>query len=277
MDVLQFALLGLGVGAAYVLIGQGIVLIYRGSGVLNFAQGGLAMVTAEIFYALPRGDGMPTPVALLIALGAAGLLGAIMGYVTTRLLATASALARLIGTLGFLAVAQGTASVLWAHDDRAVNGLFPTWTIHLGNGIAITADRLCAAALGLLLTASLWWVYQRTRYGLATSAVAENQQAAEMLGWSPTVIGTANWVIGSVLAGAAGIVLLPVAGLSSSILILTVIPGLAAALVGQFSSFWLTLAGGMAIGVIQSEMARFVQAQGWADAVPFLIIIALVV
>jgi ABC-type branched-subunit amino acid transport system ATPase component/branched-subunit amino acid ABC-type transport system permease component len=277
MDMVQFALLGLGVGTAYVLIGQGIVLIYRGSGVLNFAQGALAMVTAEIFYALPRGHGMPTPVALLIALGSAGLLGAMMGYVTVRLLATASALARLIGTLGFLAIAQGTASVLWANDNRAVNGLFPTWLIHLGSGIAITADRLCAAGLGLLLTAVLWWVYQRTRYGLATSAVAENQQAAELLGWSPTVVGTANWAIGSVLAGVAGIVLSPIAGLSSGILVLTVIPGLAAALVGQFSSFWLTLAGGMGIGVIQSEMARFVQAQGWADAVPFLIIIALVV
>ena len=277
MEVLQFALLGLGVGATYVLIGQGIVLIYRGSGVLNFAQGGIAMVTAEVFYALRDGDGLPPAAALFLALALAALLGAVMGFIVVRLLATASALARLIATLGFLATAQGVAAVAWASDDRAVSGLFPTTAIRLGAGLTISADRLCLAGLGLALTAALWWVYQRTRYGTATSAVAENQPALELLGWSPIVIGTANWVIGSLLAGLAGIVLSPIAGLSPDVLVLTVIPALAAAIVGRVSSFWLTLVGGLMIGVIQSEMTQYVKQQGWSDAVPFLVIIALVV
>lgn len=277
MDILQFALLGLGVGITYVLIGQGIVLIYRGSGVLNFAQGGVAMVTAEVFFSLRDDWRVPAVFALPVALGLAAVIGTVTGLMVMKVLRNASALARLIATLGLLAVLQGAGQVVWEENDRAVGGLFPTTAVRLGSSIVISADRIIIFVLGVLVTAGLWLLYQRTRYGIATSAVAENQHAAELLGWAPAVIGTANWILGSVLAGIAGIILSPIAGLSSTILIMTVIPGLAAALVGQFSSFWFTLLGGLSIGVLQSEMAHYVHVQGWADAVPFLVIVALIV
>ena len=75
MDVLQFALIGLGIGAIYALSAQGLVLIYRGSGVLNFAQGAMGMVGAFVFYDLRDERGWSDPWAMLAALGVAAALG----------------------------------------------------------------------------------------------------------------------------------------------------------------------------------------------------------
>lgn len=281
MTALQLALFGLGAGAIYVLLGQSLVLIHRGSGVLNFAQGGVAMIAAQVFYR-SRDEGiLPTPVALIVALGAAMGIGAAMHLVVLRRLADASDVARLISSLALLGLLQGIGTVLWNGSDlnttQVVTSILPSSTIRLGANLTIGADKLILLGIALLLTVLLRHVYQRSRFGLATSAVAENERAAVALGWSPTVIGALNWVAGSALAGLAGILLSPIAGLSVTALVLTVIPGLAVALVGEFSSFRLVLAGGLLLGIAQSEAELYITTPGVADSAPFVIVIGLVV
>jgi sulfate-transporting ATPase len=280
MDVLRFALIGIGAGAAYVLIAQGIVLIYRGSGVLNFAQGGIAMVGAQVFYSLRDEHSTPAPVAFVAAIGLCAAIGAAMQLLVLRRLRGASALVRLTSTLALLALIQGVGALVWNPDGgaraRIVDGIFPTSNVALGHGVLLSQDRIVVAGIAVVLTGALWVVYSRLRYGLATSAVAENQQAAVALGWSADVIASVNWAIGAALAGVAGILLSPLTGLSVTALVLTVIPGLAAALVGRFSSFGLTMCAGLLIAAVQSDMARYVHTPGWADAVPFLVIVAFV-
>lgn len=281
MLILELALLGLGAGTAYVLMGLGIALIFRGSGVLNFAQGGIAMLSAEVFYGLRDDRGWPTSVALLVALGTAMSVGLFMHFVVLRYMKNASALARLISTLGMLAILQGIAQVAWGSATGAgaslVTGLFPSTFLHFNATLGIGEDRLILVGICVFATTLCWFVYQRTRYGIATSALAENGQAAVLLGWSPNTIGAANWVVGSLLAGLAGIFISPISTLSTTTLVLTVIPGLAAALLGGFSSFWLIFAGGLGIGVVQSEMANYVPTGGWSDSVPFLLIVVVVI
>jgi branched-subunit amino acid ABC-type transport system permease component len=248
MTEAQFALIGLGVGAIYVLIAQGIVLIYRGSGILNFGQGSIAVVSAELYY--NNRENLGSPLAGAVALGAAAAIGLAMQLVMQRL-RNASALVRLIATLGLFTLVLGFGRVHWGSTTTPIiHGALPTDPVSIGSGIVIGQDRFILFGLGVVLTVVLWLIYTRTRYGLATSAVAENERAAITLGWSPNVIGACNWVIGSLLAGVAGIALAPISGLSVTTLSLTVIPGLAAALVGNFSSFWLTLAGGLFLGVV---------------------------
>ena len=281
MDVVRFALIGIGAGAAYVLIAQGIVLIYRGSGVLNFAQGGIAMIGAQVFYSLRDEHSTPAPVAFLAAVALCAAIGAAMQLVILRRLRGSSAVVRLTSTLALLALIEGVGALVWdpggSARARIVNGIFPTSNIALGHGVLLSEDRLIVAAVAVVLTVALWFVYGRLRYGLATSAVAENQQAAVALGWSADLIAAMNWAIGAALAGVAGILLSPLTGLSVTALVLTVIPGLAAALVGRFSSFGLTMCAGFLIAAVQSDMARYVHTPGWGDSVPFLVIVAFVV
>ncbi|SHK02698.1 amino acid/amide ABC transporter membrane protein 1, HAAT family /amino acid/amide ABC transporter membrane protein 2, HAAT family /amino acid/amide ABC transporter ATP-binding protein 1, HAAT family [Pseudonocardia thermophila] len=277
MDLLQFALLGLGVGAAYVLMGQGIVLIHRGSGLLNFAQGGIALVAAQTFKLVRDDWGVPAPLALAAALAVAAAIGAAMQLLVLDRLRERSALVKLIATLGLLTLIEGVGVVLWGDSAVPMVGILPTDPVPLGGGIVVGADRLCLLAIGVALTAALWFVHGRTRFGTATSAVAENPAALAALGHSPARIATLNWVLGAVLAGLAGVLLAPITGLSVTALVLSVIPGLAAALVGRFSSYWWTLVGGLGIGVLQSEIVRFWDVPGLSQSVPFLVIIAMVV
>lgn len=273
MEIIRFAILGLGVGAVYVLIAQGVVLIYRGSGVLNFAQGAVAMIAAYSFYDLR--SYLPLPVALAVAIGLAATIGIVMQWLVLRNMKQASPLARIVATLGLLTLLAGIGQLRWGTTNRPVEGFLPDHVIDFGGGVVISADRIWLLVVAVVLTALLHLIYSRTRFGLATSAVAENQRAAMVLGWSPDLLSVVNWGVGSALAGLAGILLAPLSGLVVTGLVFMVIPALAAALVGQFKSFGLTLAGGLLIGVGQSEVTRFVDQAGWSDAVPLLLVVAL--
>ena len=274
MTTLQFAIIGLGVGAAYVLIAQGIVLIYRGSGLLNFAQGTAALLTAQVFYGLR--ESMPAVAAAVVALAVAAGTGLVMQLIMQGL-RRASALVRLIATLGVFMFILGLGRVVWGTSTEIVSdGPLPTDQVSIG-GLGIGADRLILFAAAVLLTAGLWYVYGRTAFGRSTAAVAENEQTAVTLGLSPNLVGGINWVAGTVLAGLAGIAIAPISGLSVTNISLLVIPGLAAALVGNFSSFWLTLAGGLFLGVLQSVITLHVDTAGWSVSAPFLLIVLLVI
>ena len=275
-QVLQFAILGLGIGAVYALLGNGLVLIYRGSGILNFAQGAYAMVGAYLFYELHDVHRQAFAPSFATAAVAVGLVGALTHLLVMRPLRQASPLARLIATLGILAVLQGAATIRYGANLIEVPSSLPQGVIHWGS-IAFSEDRLYLLGIAAALTMALWAVTRFTTLGLVPSAVAENQRAAAALGWSPDLVATATWTLGAVLAAVAGILVVPLSGLAVSSLTLVVVAAMAAALVSGFSSFPVTLAAGVVIGIVQSEMARYVQQPGWADAFPFLAIMAVLI
>jgi ABC-type branched-subunit amino acid transport system ATPase component/branched-subunit amino acid ABC-type transport system permease component len=275
LSVLQFALLGLGVGAVYVLVAQGLVLIYRGSGLLNFAQGTVAMLSAEAFYRLQNAAGLPAWVAAIVAVLLAATIGAAIQFLVIGRLRHASALVKLVATLAVLSLFEAVANRWWGQNAPLVGSLLPTRVLHFGQQLSIGTDRLILIGLGVVLTAGLSALYGRTRFGYATTAVAENPMIAMSQGWSSGFIAVANWSAGCALAGVAGVFLAPIAGIDVNDLSLLIIPGLAVALVGGFSSFWLTLVGGLGLGVIESEMARYVHTPGWSESAPFLLIIAI--
>jgi sulfate-transporting ATPase len=280
IQILTYAILGLGAGAAYGLMGLGIVLIYRGSGVLNFAQGAIGMIGAYAFY-LGRQAGWPAVPAGLAAILVAIVLGVCAQLIVMRPLRSAPAISRLIATLGIFSLLLGFGQWEWGTDNaRIVSAILPTGSVGLGAGIRVGTAQLTILGIGVALTAALALAYRRTRFGLATSAVAENQLASSALGISPDLIGTINWVLGSVLATIAAILIVDLGTLEVENVTLLIIPAMAAALLGSFRSFPFTMAGGLLIGVIQSEAAwlssKF-NGNGWGDAVPFLVIIAVLV
>ena len=279
MDMIRFALLGLGAGAIYALMAQGIVLVYRGSGVVNFAQGAFGMVGAYYFY-LWRDAGMATPLALVLALSLGAAIGAATHLLVMRPLRRAPALSRLIATLGLLTFLLAFGLQRWGDSPRILAKLLPTDPIEVLPDAVVGRDRLILAAIAVVLSGVLMAVYRWTHFGLATTAVAENQRTTAMLGVSPDVVATVNWAIGAVLAVAAAILIVNVTGLQAANLTLLVVPGLAAALVGGFRSFPLTLLGGFLIGILESEVALWqtkvsdpALLQGWGRSIPFVVII----
>ncbi len=277
MQILRFALLGVATGAVYALLAQGLVLVYRGSGLLNFAQGALAMVGAYVYYEVSVEHGQPKWLGLIVALIFTAALGAAIHLVVLRPMRRSSPLNRVIATLGLLLVLQSIAFLVYGHDSRAVPSLLPTGTARLfGNrNLIIGQDRLWLLGIGVALTVGLILLNRLTPFGRLTTAVAENQLAAATLGHSPDFVAAGNWALGSALAGLAGVLLAPIIYLEPTSLVLLVLPAMSAALVGGFSSFAITAVAAIVLGIAQSEIGRYVSEPGWPTAAPFLVVIAI--
>lgn len=269
-DVLLFAILGLGAGSAYALIALGIVLIQKGSGAVNFAQGGIAGCSA-IFFASMTNNGVSKVSALLICLASGAALGIVFYVLVMRPLRHAPLLARIVATLGLMIILSALAVKIWGSLAVVAPSLFPTDSLTIFE-VAFGVDRLYLLGTTIVLTTVLWAVYKFTTFGIATRAAAESERAASLLGYSPDLIGCANWALGCMLAAFAGVLIAPLTTLDINGLTLLVLPALAAALVGRFTSFAITAAVAISIGIAQSLLIRYWQQQGVNEAVPFVIV-----
>jgi sulfate-transporting ATPase len=274
-DFVRFAILGVGAGAVYALVAQGLVLVYRGSGIVNFAQGTFAMAGAYVFYELSS-RGVPVIPAILAACAVGALLGLVMQLLVMWPLRTASPITRTIATLAVFLILQAAAGLHYADQVLFVNPYLPQAVWHVGS-LMIQTDRLALFGIAIALSAWLAITQRRLLIGLATSALAQNERALAADGWSPNRVASLNWAAGGALAGLAGALIAPVTGLAVTNLSLLIVPALAAALLGRFDSFTLTLLGATGIGVVQSLTTRYVHQFGAPDAVPFLVIIFVLV
>lgn len=278
-EVIRFALLGLGLGGIYALLALSVVVVHRGSGVLNFAAGAVGMVGAYTFYRLWDDHGLPWPVALVLALGLCALIGVLIHLLVMRPLDRAPATSRIVATLGVMAMLMGGATLIYAPEGGAiaVGSLLPAGQWDPIPDATVGIDRILLALIAVGVTLVLGVLRSRTRFGLATTAVAESKVRAAAFGWSPELIAGLNWALGCAIAGVACIGAAPFASLDVISLSLLVVPALAAALLGRFESVWLTLAGGLVIGIAVSEVGRYVTAPGWPTAAPLLLIVAVLV
>ena len=276
-EVIRFALLGFGIGALYALASQGLIVIYRGSGVLNFALGATGMAGVFLEWDLHVNHGWAFVPALLVGVAFSALIGAIVHLFIMRPLRRSSPLARIVATLGVLTTLQAIAILHYGSTPKFVLSELPTDVLHIHGSIVISADRLILLGIAAGLTVLLWMLYRFTRFGLATSAVAENERAAASLGWSPDRVAVANWALGSGLAGLAAILIAPIVTLQPTVMTNLILAAIAAALVAQFRSFPWALAAGVVIGIAQTEVTRYVHQPGVGESVPFLVIVVVLV
>ncbi len=201
MEILRFMLLGIGTGGVYAMLAQGLVLVYRGSGLLNFSQGAIAMVGAFAYYECTSLDGLPLWAGVVIALALCGLIGALIQLVVLRQMRRSSSLSQVIATLGVTIVLQSAAYLRYGHDPHAVKSIIPVSTVHIFSGqLGIGLNLIGIFLIGLVLTIVLSVVYRRTNFGRVTTAVAEKQLVAATLGHSPDLIASVNWALGGVIA-----------------------------------------------------------------------------
>lgn len=250
--VFELTLVGIASGALYSLAALGIVLIYKTTGVLNFAHGAIGMFSAFIAYQVGVVMQWPALLAVVLALAFAAGFGWFMERFTLRPLRERPVLTRVIVTLGWLLVLQSLAGLIWKDTSYHIPlQIFPQSGVRIGqltlgyNQIAnVVVAGVLAVALGLFLkTAPL---------GVAMRATSDNPQAARLLGIRVDRVAAASWILGSVLAAIAGLLLAPLTTLNTTSLTIIVIQALGAALIGGLDSLPLTFVGGLAIGVGQS-------------------------
>lgn len=273
-EFVQFAVLGLGLGAIYALLSVGVVVIYRGSGVVNFAQATFALAGAIVFINLRDSVGwLP---ALLAAVVTGGLLGALTQNLVMRPMARAAPIARVMATLGIFLVIESIGLLKYQGSVPATAQYLPVHAWHI-LGVTVQSERAVLLGIGVVVTVALAFVQAHTRIGAAARAAAENELAVATLGWSPNLLATVSWTTGGLLAGLAGALIVPITGLLVASLAFLIVPALAAALLGGFASFYGTLLGALGIGVAEAMIQRYWNHTGATSAMPFLVLVVVLV
>ncbi|MEP6299905.1 MAG: ABC transporter permease, partial [Ilumatobacter sp.] len=292
-----YALLGVGTGAMYAAFSMSVVITYRGSGVINFAVGALAMIPAMTFAELRRSGDLVLPLVLVprrwsfgepMGLVPAALVATLVGlvvsaaiYVTViRTLRSAPPVTMLVATVGVALALQALAVKGFGNVTLRSPGILPDSVIRVGSR-GFPVDRLWLLGIVLLLTCAVVAVYRATRFGIATRASFLNEKGAILLGLEPARLGLYNWLFASLLAGSVGIVGSSLGGVSPFNFSLFVVPAFAAALAARLKSMPIAVSVAVAIGSFEA-MAVHVVAQGRVPAffqggistlVPFLAIV----
>ena len=278
-EVVKFALLGLGVGALYAFASQGLIVIFRGTGVLNFSLGATAIAGVYLQWELQYEQGLPFLVASAFGIGLSALLGALTHWVIMRPLQRkrASTLVQVLATLGVLILIQAGVVIRYGSQARQVDSWLPTDRVTLWGDVGITVDRLILLVIGCVSALLLWLLYRSSQFGLATEAVSESERSAAAVGVSPNYVAVVNWALGSAIACVAGILVVPIITLQVTSMTALVLAALAAALVGEFKSFPIATAAGFALGIGQALVGRFADQDGLGPSLPFLVIIVMMV
>ncbi len=263
-NILLFAALGLGAGALIASIALGVVLVYRGSGVINVAMGAIAMTGAYIFWAFKTGYfgfTLASAPAFALMLVCMAVLGVIIELAVFQPLRNAAPLAKLAASLGILLVLEAGAIVVFGNDIKSAPSILTpsTWTIF---DRVVPKDRFWLAAIVIVVAALLAALYRWTPFGLSTRAASENEVSAMLAGLSPSRLAVTNTVLACVVSGGLGVLVAPLISLDSNTLAFQVVPALAAALLAGFTSFFIACFAGLGIGIVQSLLVYW-GTQSW--------------
>jgi branched-subunit amino acid ABC-type transport system permease component len=273
-DALLFALLGLGTGSLFAALALGVVVTYRGTGLVNFALGAQAMFPAIVYAELRRSGDLLLPVivipdryelaapmglvpaaAIAIAIGA--LISAAAYMLIFRPLREAPPLTPIVAMTGLVIVLQALGVRSFGTRRTRTPSILPRSNIEI-LGRLVPVDRLWLSGIVLLVAVGLTLVYKHTRFGLASRAGASDEKGATLLGYNMVALGLVTFVLASVIVSAAGILLSMLGGVDPFSYTVFVMPALAAALAGRLQSFGWAAIGGLAIGSFQGLTVHLV-------------------
>src|ERR1700678_1460116 len=151
-QIIEFGILGIGAGAAYALAGLGIVLVYRGSGVLNFANSAIGMIGCYVFYEMWQ-HGTPWILAAVVSIALSGAIGAGANYAIIWRIREASPITQLVATLGLFSLLVGIGELAWGYyTPTTVRELVPARSLYFTHSLYIGTDRLTLLGIAVVLT-----------------------------------------------------------------------------------------------------------------------------
>ena len=242
---------GLALGSIYALIAVGVALVYRTTGVVNFAQGELVAIGAYAYILASASTASPL-LTMLAALAGGAIAGMIFFVVVHVMLRGREDLRLVVGTIALLTLIQGGARLVATDRPyRAETWLFADSTVHVA-GASLQANSLVIIAVLLLTTAALFLWFKFTTVGKAMAAVAEDPVRSAMAGIPVWTILMISWAGAGAMAAMAGVLVSPVTGAFPTMGAQVFLAAVVGAVVGGLDSIIGSLIGGLLVGVVQT-------------------------
>ncbi|MBS0449976.1 MAG: branched-chain amino acid ABC transporter permease [Proteobacteria bacterium] len=251
----ELAVSGLAVGAIYGLVAMGFAVIYKATGIVNFSQGEMGMLTAYTTWSLATTMGAGGIVTVLMAI----LIGALLGLICERLIMRPMlgepVLSVVLVTIGLAVVLRSIVTIIWGASPHkfevaGADAIVDLW------GVGMRASQLgVLLALGLVLVG--FWIFLRhSRFGVAMRAVAADEKTARLMGVSTARVQAVAWACASALAGLAGALFAVVYGLSPTVFELG-LKAFPATVLGGFDAVLGSGFSGLIIGVFENLVGGY--------------------
>jgi branched-chain amino acid transport system permease protein len=294
-NFLNLSAQGVAQGAIYSLIAMGLVLTYKTSGVFNLAFSAQAFIAGAVFYWLNVDEGVPLFLAFVVAVGVVSpLLGLLLDRAIFRYMRTAPWSVKLVSALGLmlglpqiilLPAVLGPELQSNPPNLASIVGVSQDYVFKAGE-FAIGIDRIIAVVVSLVVVIALGLLFRYSSVGLQMRAVVESPRMVELAGVDADRVSAFSWMLSSFMAGLAGVLLAPIiTSVNPSTYILIIVPAVVVACFGRLSSIPLTLAGGIAFGLLEKLIGSDLLTKGFgmsADLVsklqvslPFIVLLLL--
>jgi branched-chain amino acid transport system permease protein len=272
--LIQQVVSGLATGAIYASLAVALVLIYRSTSIVNFAQGEMAMFSTYIAWQL-LASGASYWVAIGTTLIVAFVGGVIIERVVIRPVEGRQELTIVIVTIGLFILINALAAFRWSSQVRGFPSPFPARNIALGP-VHASISALGILAVVALVVGLLFLLFAKTRLGLVLRAVAENPESSRLVGIRVGWMLALGWGLAAAVGALSGILVAPILFLSPNMMLSVLIFAFAAATLGGFDSPAGAVVGGLIVGVSENLAGTYVGAIG-SDlkiVVPIVIIVA---
>jgi branched-chain amino acid transport system permease protein len=253
---IQVIIDGMATGSLYGALAVAVVLIYRATGIVNFAQGEMAMFSTFIAWGMLQA-GFPIGLALLGTLVISFVGGMLIERVIIRPVEGGEVLTLVIVTLGLYILVNSAAGWIWGFGNRAFPSLFGDDTVQLA-GVDVSVESIGIVVVLLAVVLVLFGIFQRTKIGLAMRAVSINPESSRLVGISVGRTLMIGWGIAALVGALAGALIAPRLFLDVNFMGSVLIYSFAAATLGGFDSPFGAVLGGWIIGIAENLAGTYV-------------------
>jgi branched-chain amino acid transport system permease protein len=266
---------GLAIGSIFASLALALVLIYRTTDVVNFAQGEMATFTTYIAWSLMN-HGLSYWPAFVLTLLIAFAGGVGIERVLIRPVEHRPEIVIVIMTIGLLIVINGLTGWIWGAEVKAVDSPFPNKTVDVA-GVAISTQDIGTFCVCFVSVLVLWAFFRFTTLGLAMRAVAVNSGASRLMGVRVGWMLALGWGFAAVLGAIAGLMAAPTAFLDPNMMLVILVYAFAAAVLGGIDSPIGAVVGGLILGVTVNLLGRYVDLVGEELKLPTALAVLLLV
>jgi branched-chain amino acid transport system permease protein len=269
--ILQLIVSGLTVGAIYALVAVGFTLIYRASGIFNFAQGEFFMLGGMLAGIAMANYGLPYPIAALLACLITVIFGLALFLVGINQAHSASQIQLLILTIGASLLARGLASAVLGKDFVRLPQLLP-WDVWRIGGVVIQTQAVAIVIGALLILSAMGIFLSRTLTGKAIVAVAANTVGAQLMGINRVVVVSLCFALSALIGSVGGILATPITLTSYDTGVMLAIKGFTGAMLGGTGKPYGPVIGGLLVGLMEAFGAGFISSV-YKDALALVVLL----